>query len=65
METKKKLISIKEAAQLVGRSYWKLREAALSGDLPASRFGVRGKLYIKPSDLDRWIDDHSISIRSG
>lgn len=64
METKQRL-TLREAASASGRSYWRLRAAILSGDLRATQFSPRGKIYIKPCDLEAYFDAHTVSPLSG
>ncbi len=58
MEPQKKYLSLKEAAEESGRSYWALRDAALLGELKTTRFGRtgKGKFYIKPADLEAYFN---------
>lgn len=35
------LVSIKQYADIVGISYWKIREMCLKGEIPAYKFGNR------------------------
>jgi hypothetical protein len=60
-----KHLTLREAATASGRSYWRLRAAVLSGDLRATQFSPRGKIYIKPSDLEKYFEDHTVSPLSG
>ena len=60
MPTKQNL-SLREAAAATGRSYWRLREAVLRGDLRATQFSPRGKIYIKPCDLEAYFERHTVS----
>jgi len=64
MPTKQNL-SLAEAAAATGRSYWRLREAVLRGELRATQFSPRGKIYIKPSDLEAYFEAHTVSPLSG
>jgi hypothetical protein len=53
---KNKYLSLRQAAEESGRSYWSLRDAALRGELKTTRFGARGKFYIKPADLEAYFN---------
>jgi hypothetical protein len=64
MPTKQNL-SLAEAAAATGRSYWRLREAVLRGELRATQFSPRGKIYIKPCDLESYFDAHTVSPLAG
>jgi hypothetical protein len=65
METTKQRITLREAATESGRSYWRLRAAVLSGELRATQFTPRGKIYIKPVDLEAYFEAHTVSPLSG
>jgi len=64
MQTKQNL-SLQEAAAATGRSYWRLREAVLRGELRATQFSPRGKIYIRPADLDAYFERNTVSPLSG
>ena len=53
-----KLLTIREAAELVGLSYERLWAAARSGDLSTVRFAARGVYRTTEEDVDRWIASH-------
>lgn len=38
------LVSIKQYADIVGISYWKIREMCLKGEIPAYKFGNRFRI---------------------
>ena len=61
----KQNLSLSEAAAATGRSYWRLREAVLRGELRATQFSPRGKFYIKPCDLDDYFAAHTVSPLAG
>lgn len=68
MEQTKKYLSLTEAAALTCRSYWMLRGAVLSGALAATQFTPRGKIYIRPADLDAFFEANTVSplsVRAG
>ena len=55
---KKRLYSVTEAAQYLGRSVWSVRELIWNGTLPSVRVGRRVHLDIV--DLDGWIDRNKV-----
>ena len=61
----KQYLSLTEAAKDKGRSYWMLREAVLRGELKATQFTPRGKIYIRPVDLEAYFESHTVSPLSG
>jgi hypothetical protein len=63
--TNKKHLSLQEAASETGRSYWRLREAILRGELKASQFSKGGKFYVKPCDLESYFETNTVSPLSG
>jgi hypothetical protein len=56
MPENKNYLSLQEASTLIGRSYWTLREDIIAGRLSAVRFTPRGKFYLKPDDIEAFID---------
>ncbi len=61
----KKHLTLQEAASEYGRSYWRLREAILRGELKASQFSKGGKFYLKPSDLEDYFERNIVSPLAG
>ena len=59
--TTKQNLSLREAATAKQRSYWRLREAVLRGELRATQFCKGGKYYVKPEDLEAYFDAHTVS----
>jgi excisionase family DNA binding protein len=55
---KKRLYSIPEAAEYLGRSIWSVRELIWKGSLPSVRAGRRVHLDIV--DLDEWIAKNKV-----
>jgi excisionase family DNA binding protein len=55
---KKRLYSIPEAAEYLGRSVWSVRELIWKGSLPSVREGRRVHLDI--IDLDHWIVQNKV-----
>ena len=53
---RKRLLSIKEASEYLGRSLWGIRELQWKGILPYVRFDRR--IYFDIRDLDEVIDRH-------
>lgn len=53
---RKRLLSIKEAGEYLGRSIWAIRELQYKGILPYVRFDRR--IYFDIRDLDEVIDRH-------
>jgi len=60
MYTKQNL-TLREAASAKGRSYWRLRDAVLRGELRATQFIKGGKYYVKPADLEAYFEAHTVS----
>ena len=55
---KKRLYSVGEAAEYLGRSVWSVRELIWKGSLPSVRAGRRVHLDIV--DLDEWIANNKV-----
>jgi excisionase family DNA binding protein len=53
---RKRLYTIAEAAEYLGRSPWAVRSMIWSGKLPAVRDGKR--VLVDVYDLDRWIENN-------
>lgn len=56
----KRLYSIKEAAEYLGRTVWAVREMLWAGKIPYIKDGRRILLDI--TDMDSWIDKNKIKI---
>lgn len=52
---KRKLVSITEAAQILGRSVPAVRSLVYAGHFETFRLGPRSKVWIPVSELDRFI----------
>ena len=52
----KRLLTVKEAAEYLGRSVWSVRELVWGGSLPCVKVGRR--IHLDIFDLDKWIDQH-------
>ena len=55
---KKRLYSVPEAAEYLGRSVWSIRELIWNGSIPCVRMGRRVHLDI--IDLDNWIERNKV-----
>ncbi len=55
---KKRLYSIPEAAEYLGRSVWSVRELIWNGKLPCVKVGRR--IHLDILDLDQWIDRNKV-----
>jgi excisionase family DNA binding protein len=55
---KKRLYSVPEAAEYLGRSAWSIRELIWNGSIPCVRMGRRVHLDI--IDLDNWIERNKV-----
>lgn len=56
----KRLLSVDEAAEYLGRSSWAVREMIRAGKLPCVRFDRR--IFLDRLDLDRLIEYHKIEL---
>ena len=54
----KRLYSIPEAADYLGRSVWSMREMVWAGKLPAVRDGRR--IFVDLEDMKRWIERNKV-----
>ncbi len=55
---RKRLFSIEEAAEYLGRSVWSVRELIWAGKLPAVRVGRR--IHLDLYDMDAFIEDNKV-----
>ena len=55
---KKRLYSIPEAAEYLGRSIWSVRELIWGGKLPCVKVGRR--IHLDIIDLDQWIEKNKV-----
>jgi excisionase family DNA binding protein len=53
---KKRLLTVQEAGEYLGRSDWSIRELIWKGSLPIVREGRRIHLAIE--DLETWVEQH-------
>ncbi len=56
---KKRLYSIRESAEYLGRSVWSVRELIYSGRLPCVKVGRR--IHLDIIDLDKWIERNKVT----
>jgi hypothetical protein len=56
MKTNPNFLTLQQASEKLGRGYWALREDILAGRLAAVRFTRRGRYYLKPADLDAFVE---------
>lgn len=52
----KRLLTVEEAAEYLGRSVWSIRELTWGGKLPVIKVGRRSHYDLY--DLDEWIEQH-------
>ena len=52
----KRLFSLQEAAQYLGRSTWSIRRLIWSGELPSVRAG--GRVHVDVVNMDAFIERH-------
>jgi hypothetical protein len=59
-DTMRRLFTIKEAAEYLGRSVPGMRELLYSRELKCIQGGPKGqgKIWVDIRDLDSWIEDH-------
>lgn len=55
-EVIRRLLTIKETAEYLGRSVWSVRELIWKGELPIVRVGKR--IHLDIYELDTWVEDH-------
>ena len=61
----KQNLSLQEAAAAKNRSYWRLREAVLRGELRATQFCKGGRYYVTPEDLEAYFESHTVNPLAG
>ncbi len=61
--THKRLYSVPEAAEYLGRSKWSMRRLVWSGKLPHVRCGKR--VHVDVEDIDQFIESNKISETGG
>lgn len=55
-QTKKRLYTLKEAGEYLGRSEWSMRELGWLGSIPVVRHDGGRKMYFDVNDLDDFTD---------
>ena len=54
----KRLYTLKEAAQYMGRTVWGMRELVWSGEIPVVKGNHARKIYLDISDLENYINQN-------
>jgi excisionase family DNA binding protein len=54
----RRLLRLREAAQYVSLSPWKLRRLVQDGQLPVVKYGENAPWLLDVRDLDNWVDRH-------
>ena len=54
----KRLFTVKEAAEYLGRSPYSMRSLIWSGEIPYIKNGEGGKIWLDINDLNSWIDQN-------
>jgi len=57
----KRLYTLKEAAEYLGRSEWSMRELIWARKIPVVREDGGRKIYLDVSDLDRFIEQNKVT----
>jgi len=57
-----RLLRLKEAAQYVSLSPWKLRKLVQDGQLPIVKYGENTPWLLDVRDLDGWVERHKQTI---
>ena len=58
----RRLIRLREAAQYLSLSTWKLRSVIQSGELPIVKYNDNAPWLLDMRDLDGWIDRHKENV---
>jgi len=58
----RRLLRLKEAAQYVSLSPWKLRKLVQDGQLPVVKYGENTPWLLDMRDLDGWVERHKQTI---
>ena len=53
---RKRLYTLKEAAQYLGRSLWGMRELIWAGEIPVVRGNGNRKIFLDIKDIDEYIE---------
>ena len=59
----KRLYTLREAAQYMGRSEWSMRELIWSGEIPVVRQAGGRKIFLDVHDLEKFIDQNKSTYR--
>ena len=54
----RRLLRLREAAQYVSLSPWKLRRLVQDGQLPIVKYGENAPWLLDVRDLDTWVERH-------
>ena len=54
----KRLYTLKEAAQYMGRTVWGMRELVWAGEIPVVKGSHARKIYLDISDLENYINQN-------
>jgi len=55
----KRLCSVAEAAEYLGRSVWSLRRLIWDGELPSVR--ACGRVHVDVRDMDEFVEKHKVT----
>ena len=58
----RRLLRLKEAAQYVSLSPWKLRKLVQDGQLPVVKYGENTPWLLDMRDIDGWVERHKQTI---
>jgi excisionase family DNA binding protein len=58
----RRLLRLKQAAQYVSLSPWKLRKLIQDGQLPIVKYGENTPWLLDVRDLDGWVEGHKQTI---
>jgi excisionase family DNA binding protein len=58
----RRLLRLKEAAEYVSLSPWKLRKLVQDGQVPIVKYGENAPWLLDLRDLDSWVERHKQSI---
>lgn len=58
LKTRKRLYTVKESAEYLGRSVWSIRELIYNGHLPCVKVGRR--VHVDIHDLDRFVEKYKM-----
>jgi excisionase family DNA binding protein len=58
----RRLLRLKQAAQYVSLSPWKLRKLVQDGQLPIVKYGENTPWLVDVRDLDGWVERHKQTV---